>query len=545
MTSVLYNAAATQALRVLQSTNSSLEETENRISTGQKINSASDNAAYWSISTTLNSDNSALSAVSDALSIGSSTVDTAYQGLESTLDVLDSIKEKLTSASSEGADLDALQDEISQLQDQLVSIASASSFSGENWLSVNSDLSSYEDTKSIVSSFTRDSSGNVTVGSISIDVSDMALVDGSSSGEGILDAGKSGNTEVGGLAGATADVASASLTLTIPTITDGDTSDTLQFVIEVDGTQYTLDAAEVDFNDFDEESEISALIGSAEDADDNALSGVTGVTITANGDGTITITSANGVDSSVSLVSSTYTAGSTGTMEGFDSSTATSSTTYASTATMTTAFDDTITLDANDSISFDVTINGGDAVTVTIDQDTINTALGDDADGEITSADDYATVINQALEDAGISDVTASVDDSGAIVFTNSAASDTSTSEITISSVESSQGVSILDMDVTASDADITSYLNAINDAISKVTSAAATLGAVSSRLDLQSDFVTSLMDTIDEGVSDLVDADMNEESTRLQALQVQQQLGVEALSIANSSAQNILSLFQ
>ncbi|MEM6496871.1 MAG: flagellin, partial [Pseudomonadota bacterium] len=51
--------------------------------------------------------------------------------------------------------------------------------------------------------------------------------------------------------------------------------------------------------------------------------------------------------------------------------------------------------------------------------------------------------------------------------------------------------------------------------------------------------------DSIDRGISTLIDADMNEESTRLQALQVQQQLGIQALSIANSSSQNILSLFR
>ena len=52
-------------------------------------------------------------------------------------------------------------------------------------------------------------------------------------------------------------------------------------------------------------------------------------------------------------------------------------------------------------------------------------------------------------------------------------------------------------------------------------------------------------MDAIDRGVGQLVDADMNEESTRLQALQVQQQLGIQALRIANSSSQSILSLFR
>jgi len=67
----------------------------------------------------------------------------------------------------------------------------------------------------------------------------------------------------------------------------------------------------------------------------------------------------------------------------------------------------------------------------------------------------------------------------------------------------------------------------------------------VKSRIDLQKDFVKALMDAIDRGIGQLVDADMNAESTRLQALQVQQQLGIQALSIANANSQNILALFR
>ena len=81
--------------------------------------------------------------------------------------------------------------------------------------------------------------------------------------------------------------------------------------------------------------------------------------------------------------------------------------------------------------------------------------------------------------------------------------------------------------------------------AIKEMTDAASSLGAIKSRIGLQQDFVKGLMDALDRGVGTLVDADMNQESTRLQALQVQQQLGVQALSIANSSTQSILKLFQ
>ena len=64
-------------------------------------------------------------------------------------------------------------------------------------------------------------------------------------------------------------------------------------------------------------------------------------------------------------------------------------------------------------------------------------------------------------------------------------------------------------------------------------------------RVNMQREFVVTLMDAITRGVGALVDADMNEESTRLQALQVQQQLGVQSLSIANQNNQTILALFK
>ena len=77
------------------------------------------------------------------------------------------------------------------------------------------------------------------------------------------------------------------------------------------------------------------------------------------------------------------------------------------------------------------------------------------------------------------------------------------------------------------------------------MTSAASSLGSIQSRIGMQEDFVATLIDVIDKGIGRLVDADMNEESTRLKALQTQQQLGIQSLSIANSSAENILQLFR
>jgi len=74
---------------------------------------------------------------------------------------------------------------------------------------------------------------------------------------------------------------------------------------------------------------------------------------------------------------------------------------------------------------------------------------------------------------------------------------------------------------------------------------AAAEMGAAKMRVDSQLDFTSKLMDAIDRGVGVLVDADMNAESARLSALQTQQQLGIQALSIANQGSQSVLSLFR
>ena len=108
--------------------------------------------------------------------------------------------------------------------------------------------------------------------------------------------------------------------------------------------------------------------------------------------------------------------------------------------------------------------------------------------------------------------------------------------------------VSVSDLDITAAnidDTDIDEMISAVDGAIQDMTTAASTLGSSKSRIDMQSDFVGNLMNAIDRGIGQLVDADMSEESTRLQALQVQQQLGIQSLSIANSNTQSILSLFR
>ena len=87
--------------------------------------------------------------------------------------------------------------------------------------------------------------------------------------------------------------------------------------------------------------------------------------------------------------------------------------------------------------------------------------------------------------------------------------------------------------------------LEDIESLINIAIDGAAAFGSAQGRIETQLDFVSGLTDALKSGIGTLIDADMEEASARLQALQVQQQLGVQALSIANQAPQSLLSLFQ
>ena len=302
MSSLLTNSTAMTALQTLRSVSSQLSTTQNRISTGQRVATASDNAAYWSIATSMRADNAALSAVSDSLGLSAVTIDTEYTALTSVIGDKDSgltkLQALLVQSKTAGIDRTKIQADITQIQQDMKLKANSATFNGINWLSTTTGTT--PTSFSLVSSYSR----------------------------------------VGGT----------------PTI------------------------------------------------------------------GSITVTTAN------------YTLYST---------------------TQTGILD---------------TVAGSASV------DTINISALTDSAADQTTLDGY------------ISKVTA---------------------------------------------------------AINSVASAAADLGAVKNRISTNTNFVKSLMDSVDRGVGQLVDADMNAESTRLAALQVQQQLGVQELSIANNSSQSILSLFR
>jgi flagellin len=126
-----------------------------------------------------------------------------------------------------------------------------------------------------------------------------------------------------------------------------------------------------------------------------------------------------------------------------------------------------------------------------------------------------------------------------------------SASEMTFESVDLGAiqaGLAAINVVTAGNDADpavLRNTLTAAETQLSAAISAATSLGVSEKKIEGQQSFLSSLTDTIDSGVSAMVDANMEEEAARLQALQVQQQLATQSLSMANSAPQNVMSLFR
>ncbi|KZL11420.1 flagellin [Pseudovibrio sp. Ad26] len=392
MSSLLTNSSAMVALTTLRGINDSMATTQNRISTGMRVADASDNAAYWSIATTMKSDNSALSAVKDSLGLGAATVDVAFTAMDQTVEIVSQIKDKLTAATNGTVDREKIQADVEQLQKQLETIASSATFSGENWL--QQDMAADALNKEIAGSFTRDANGNTQIENIVVDTRTTVLVDTRAS-----TAGDNTGILTENLAGGVATVAY--------------------------GTGTDIDTLQV----------------TAAGGDDGIISKATEAAI----------------------------------LKYYDGLSDADKATFDATAPLTPAGTDTL------------------AANVTARLETLSGAAAGAGVAPISFLDlDISTLGNNAV-DNGI----------------------------------------------------LAAYIDVVDGQLSAITDAATELGSAKSRVDMQKEFASNLSDAIDRGIGQLVDADMNAESTRLQALQTQQQLGIQALSIANSGSQNILSLFR
>lgn len=119
---------------------------------------------------------------------------------------------------------------------------------------------------------------------------------------------------------------------------------------------------------------------------------------------------------------------------------------------------------------------------------------------------------------------------------------------ITVAGANMSLGGAVVTVTGTSdvsSVANATAALTLVNASITNVGTQLATWGAGAKRFEVHRDFVSKLQDALNIGIGAITDADLSKESARLQSLQVKQQLGIQALSIANSSGQAALSLFR
>jgi flagellin len=189
----------------------------------------------------------------------------------------------------------------------------------------------------------------------------------------------------------------------------------------------------------------------------------------------------------------------------------------------------------------------GDRISLRIGDETASyTVTASDVDSTNNSVPDLIAVgLKNAIDSLGIDGLVVDYDsaNAGQLVFTNDG-----TADLSVSGQYRNAGAGGLG---TLSSIDVSTASNAatalgnIEDLIQTSIDAAAAFGSVEVRIDIQSDFVGKLTDALKSGIGALVDADLEETSARLQALQVQQQLGTQALSIANQQPQNLLSLFR
>ena len=132
--SVNTNLGALAALQSLDTNQQALTQAQNQVSTGQRVGSAADNPAIYSISNTINANIAGLSAVSDSLNFGAQIVTTASKGIASVNDQLTALQQTVTSAASTGYDLPTLQNAVSAALTAINQIAQNASFNGVNLL---------------------------------------------------------------------------------------------------------------------------------------------------------------------------------------------------------------------------------------------------------------------------------------------------------------------------------------------------------------------------------------------------------------------------
>jgi flagellin len=524
MSSILTNSSAMVALQTLKGINVSLERTQNEISTGKAVGSAKDSASIWAISKVMESDVKGFAAISDSLSLGQSTVAVARQAAETVADLLTDIKGKVVAAQEENVDRAKIQTDIVALRDQINAVVNAAQFNGLNLLKGTADVN-------ILASLDRASDGAVTDRSITVNRQDLSTANGTNGvGSGgtdlsaqILDAA-SGSTFVSSTLSATG--IAAVLEFNSTGANNWDEDDTAS--VTVGNTTVTYTAGADATTDTAVRDGLLAQL-QALDLDD--------VTFVGTDTDQITITSTRAFESLGIAVADTQGGGGDGNAYVFSLNGAATGDTTTESGTINQRAEEiffTTAASPQEGNSYQASIAG--------------TAYYYTA-GKGETFEDVARGLKAAIDAGGVSGITTEV----AINETTGQASlkidNSGTDKIFATSAmdggAASGGLFGLDaIDVTTS-AGADAALDNIETLIGNAIDAAAAFGSDQGRIETQNDFITALTDSLKVGIGTLVDADMEEASARLQALQVQQQLATTALSIANQTPQNILALFR
>lgn len=512
MTSILTNSSSMVALQTLKNINQSLGQVQNEISSGKVVGTAKDNAAIWAISKVMESDVKGFKGISDSLSLASSTLTVAREATESISELLIDIKAKVVSAQGENVDRNKLQTDISALRDQINGIVGTAQFSGLNLVSGTDDVK-------FLASLDRTASG-VDVSNITVKRQDMSQTEGKFGTGTVLTANASPSSTTLGPSGHSVSLKlSSNSAAPATTFADGST---LSFKLGDATISYTADAS----------STVETALNSMR-AQINAL-GYESVNATVENGTDLKITSTKAFeDISIKNVSV-----SGGEFKITDVDGAAPTGPNSATAATVSRRAETITFSAA------AQVNDGDSYKVTLSPnvDAIYVA------GKGETMEDVVRGLNMSIMGKELEGVTTKVaQDTVTGAWTLQIdSSDARTLSVTgAAGGQASGGLFGLDKIDVSNTKSANEALTAIETLINTAIDAAAEFGSAQNRIDIQKGFVDSLNNAMTAGIGSLVDADMEEASARLQALQVQQQLGTQALTIANQQPQNLLSLFR
>lgn len=526
MSSILTNNSAMVALQTMKSINKNLAMTQSEISTGKTVGSAKDNAAVWAISKVMESDVKGFKGISDSLSLGSSTIAVGRKAAETVTSLLTEIKGKVVAAQEENVDRAKIQTDIAALSAQIESVVNAAQFNGLNL------VNSY-DTNTVLSSLDR-SATSVTASRIDVEANDLSLRE-QNFGTAAARAGQATVTGPGALGAATNALAGADITIVGPA-TAGSTA-YMDFTV---GT--TIQRVNVLVNNGDTADQVATKFATAI-GENEAL---TKLGVQATGNSAIVELRLTGEARVVGAsVSGSGAAGGVTVPAGPTAIAASAATATIGTGTIA------------DGDSFRATYGGQNFDYVANARSTRGEVLAGLSEAINKSGSFFARVSangqNVEIASTGTAAVVAG---SGT---TNSAGSSggglRSLNTLSVSDFSTQRGGStgnILFGDLTTEvDKDaviartLDTALGTVESLIQNAVSATAAFGSVEKRIDIQKDFIGNLSDALKSGIGSLVDADLEEASARLQALQVQQQLATQALSIANQAPQNLLALFR